>query len=402
LTSAIRGRITALDNLDSRNPLNVKSVSSDLAALYSHIHLKYLIADEEEVEELNYLFAALSEAGRRKARKLELVYAHPAVSFTTSEGNKRRIRVLRADVPRTLSRPTLENTKRASVTDRDHEPLLRMETVVSVPRMSSLLIRADTPIERKISEQVEDLAERIFTNKETAMRVSRIAQALIINEMKDINLGDEANRKLAADSNREGYHNQEHAIDVVKTCMDLAARLNISEKDKELLFIAAAGHDAGFEVKYDKNEVAGAEITKKLLLQQGYSSRDIGTVSDIIVKGTTTLPLEEGKLGFQQKPETQLEKIISLADVYNFFRVEGEDRNFVELGAALNREIANKNGKAYVGPTPGSDGFAIQLLKNYPVQDAGYDRRFLLGLEIKRRENIMYLEERQQMMRAAA
>ena len=272
--------------------------------------------------------------------------------------------------------------------------------------VSKPVVEKGQEAERTLSMDISGLAEKTFNDKERVIRVFGIAQILIINEMRNINLGDEKNIKMAPEGNKDGYHNRLHVFDVLKTAMELANRLKISEKDKELLFIAAAGHDVGFNVRYDNNEVLGAMITYKVMSQEGFrhsyvhgyfqdwSPSDIKTVGDIIVRGTTTYPLEGGKLGFQQKPETRLEKIISLADVYNFFRIAGDDRNFFELGNALNKEIAAKNGKEYKGPTAGSDAYAIQLLKNYKINDAGYDKQFLATLEHKRQENINALEAR--------
>lgn len=248
-------------------------------------------------------------------------------------------------------------------------------------------------IETSVYQRLNTIVEERFTDKAIIKRVSEIGKGCL-DYMSEINLGDEQNPMFTKNGNRDGYHNQEHLIDVLKSAMELADKLEIklTQKELELLAVSAAGHDVGFGLRYDANEGAGAEMTANLMKEQGYSAKDIEIVKIAIVRATTT-DFFKDKQGFQQHPVTKIEKILALADVYNFFRDKGDERNFLTLTDAYNRELATKDRREYVAISLAAEDFDIQLLKNYPIPDAGYSKLFLAQLERKRFKNEELLQQ---------
>ncbi len=120
------------------------------------------------------------------------------------------------------------------------------------------------------------------------------------------------------------YHNKRHAADVVDTASEIAKGEGISEKEGELLRIAAAGHDTGFTVKYKDNEAEGAKITLDVMKRNGYSREEMELVKQLIIQGTTV----------PQKPNTKLQQILADADIANLGRPD-----FFERGEELRKEL---------------------------------------------------------------
>lgn len=79
------------------------------------------------------------------------------------------------------------------------------------------------------------------------------------------------------------YHSLKHTLDV----RDMAEKIGKSEGlGKEEIFLlktAALYHDAGFLIRYDNNEEAGAELAENLLPSFGYSAYQIGIIKRLIL-----------------------------------------------------------------------------------------------------------------------
>ena len=61
------------------------------------------------------------------------------------------------------------------------------------------------------------------------------------------------------------YHNFNHTMNVVNACSEIGTAENISEKDMEILIIAAWFHDTGFIKSHKKHEDHGKKIAEAYL-----------------------------------------------------------------------------------------------------------------------------------------
>jgi class 3 adenylate cyclase len=100
------------------------------------------------------------------------------------------------------------------------------------------------------------------------------------------------------------YHAPSHTLDVFESAIRLALRENISEKDFELLQVAALLHDSGFLVKSKGHEEESCKLAQELLPTYKYSEDEIKQVCSIIM--ATKLP---------QSPKNHVEEIICDADL---------------------------------------------------------------------------------------
>lgn len=100
------------------------------------------------------------------------------------------------------------------------------------------------------------------------------------------------------------YHSFRHTIDVVRFSELLALAEGVTGEDFEIIQTAAAYHDSGFLVQYDRNEPNGCDIARKKLPDFGYNDSQIERVCKIIM--ATQVP---------QKPEDLLCQIVCDADL---------------------------------------------------------------------------------------
>ena len=70
------------------------------------------------------------------------------------------------------------------------------------------------------------------------------------------------------------YHCYAHTLDVMKQALALAEIDALTEKERLLLMIAAAFHDAGFLLQRPKNEPIGAEMAREAMLASNQFSVD--------------------------------------------------------------------------------------------------------------------------------
>ncbi|MCB9030289.1 MAG: HD domain-containing protein [Deltaproteobacteria bacterium] len=128
------------------------------------------------------------------------------------------------------------------------------------------------------------------------------------------------------------YHSAQHAEEVLSEVIDLALHDSLSDREVQLLAVAAAYHDAGFIIQYFKNEIIGAQMAREAMQTSGeYSKEEIEQVVKMILD-TELKPSETG--AFKQFPTTELSKYLLDADVGNL----GRD-DFFEKGKLLLQEL---------------------------------------------------------------
>ncbi len=113
------------------------------------------------------------------------------------------------------------------------------------------------------------------------------------------------------------YHNFSHTFDVINEALYFGIEEKLSDRELQLLAIAAAFHDAGFLYQNEKNEEIGAKLAEEALRHEGgYSANEISIIAHMI---------EDTKLIHETDPQKKkLSSTISGclldADVSNFGR----------------------------------------------------------------------------------
>ncbi|WP_196889601.1 Pycsar system effector family protein [Aureivirga sp. CE67] len=125
----------------------------------------------------------------------------------------------------------------------------------------------------------------------------------ILEEIKDF-IFQEFKTKLSAEF---VYHNYNHTLDVVKAAKEIGKGENISEKDLEIVTIAAWFHDIGHVNSYKDHEEESKKIAKEFLENKNYPKEAIEKVLGCI--NATKIP---------QSPKNLLEQILCDADLFHF------------------------------------------------------------------------------------
>ena len=120
------------------------------------------------------------------------------------------------------------------------------------------------------------------------------------------------------------YHNKDHTQYVVNAAQQLATAEQVSEKDMQLLTVAALLHDIGFTETVKNHEEKSCETAKRLLPSYGLNAAEIDAVCELIM--VTKLP---------QQAHTTLAKILCDADLYYL----GTDQ-FFPFGERLFKEMS--------------------------------------------------------------
>ena len=102
------------------------------------------------------------------------------------------------------------------------------------------------------------------------------------------------------------YHNQNHTLQVVKAANEIALAENISDKDLEILLLAAWFHDLGFTKELKNHEEISKKIAAEYLSKKGFSKEKISKIQSVI--DATIMP---------QNPSNKLDEIICDADLYH-------------------------------------------------------------------------------------
>ena len=161
------------------------------------------------------------------------------------------------------------------------------------------------------------------------------------------------------------YHNFTHTEEVVNAAYEIGQAENISEKDLEVLLLAAWFHDVGFIKSLENHEENSKEIATAYLKEINYPEDLIAKVCKII--DATKMP---------QEPTTLLEKIICDADLFhlgtenfnersNLLRSEWEScnkKNFSDI------EWIEQNEK-FIGKHTFFTDYAFKKLNNQKVQN---------------------------------
>ena len=102
------------------------------------------------------------------------------------------------------------------------------------------------------------------------------------------------------------YHHLTHTLAVQEACKQIAAKVELTEEEKEVLELAALFHDTGFTQIYEGHEKVSQEIVKTFLAQYDYPAKRLELVLACI---EATYP--------PNTPVTLLEKIIRDADMFH-------------------------------------------------------------------------------------
>lgn len=100
------------------------------------------------------------------------------------------------------------------------------------------------------------------------------------------------------------YHCLEHTLHVIDAAKTIAEAEQLEANMLELLITAAAYHDCGFLVTYQKHEEAGCKIAQEVLPQYGFTDAQIQIITGLIM--ATKVP---------QTPLTKAERILCDADL---------------------------------------------------------------------------------------
>lgn len=123
------------------------------------------------------------------------------------------------------------------------------------------------------------------------------------------------------------YHNIDHTLDVVEASELIGNASNMSEKDLELVLIAAWFHDTGYYLGNENHEDNSALIAGEYLSSKGLSKTDIETVKNCIL--ATKIP---------QQPKNLLEKVLCDADLYHL-----ATDHFFEKSELLRQEMMEED-----------------------------------------------------------
>lgn len=123
------------------------------------------------------------------------------------------------------------------------------------------------------------------------------------------------------------YHNIDHTLDVVQAAEIIGEKCNLSERELEMVIVAAWFHDTGYYLGCEDHEITSAEIARHYLREKNKENEYIDIVTKCIL--STKVP---------QKPNTLLEKILCDADLYHL-----SSEQFFEKSELLWREFSYKN-----------------------------------------------------------
>ena len=127
------------------------------------------------------------------------------------------------------------------------------------------------------------------------------------------------------------YHTIVHTKDVLCESLKFGILGGLSDRQLELLAIAAAYHDSGYLVRMEDNEIIGAESAENAMREAGtYSDAEIKLVSDMIID---TKLNDLGSL-FVRTISSELAEYLLDADLSNLGR-----EDFFKKGELLKKEL---------------------------------------------------------------
>ncbi|MFH0819333.1 MAG: HD domain-containing protein [Patescibacteria group bacterium] len=196
------------------------------------------------------------------------------------------------------------------------------------------------------------------------------------------------------------YHNRDHTIDVVKEAILMALYANelvakgemdaseeFTEKDLEMLALAAYAHDIGFLVdatkQLDKNKTGHEEVGAQLFLFQlaegsNLTRQEVMVISEAIKATEVKFDTSRGCLLQTQDPKNKIARVLMDADVANFGR---EDRSDCTMRYAKELGISDEKMSVFKQST-------LSMMRNHSWQSvAGRELR-----ESQKRLNIIALQ----------
>jgi len=123
------------------------------------------------------------------------------------------------------------------------------------------------------------------------------------------------------------YHNIDHTLEVVEASEVIGRHCKLTDRDLEIVIIAAWFHDTGYFLGCENHEEASSNIAKQYLQNENIDSSYIHQVVNCIL--STKLP---------QKPRTILEQIICDADLVHL-----ASDQFLEKSKLLLHELKLQN-----------------------------------------------------------
>ncbi len=135
------------------------------------------------------------------------------------------------------------------------------------------------------------------------------------------------------------YHCAAHTDDVLTEVLRFALHDGLSERDLELLAIAAAFHDLGFLEKPTDNEAVGAEMAVAAMSAHGGYALDEQQSVRAAILDTRVIMSPKGP---RQISQTRLSNYLLDADVSNLGR-----EDFFEKAELVRREIAQPDSRAF-------------------------------------------------------
>lgn len=119
------------------------------------------------------------------------------------------------------------------------------------------------------------------------------------------------------------YHNQTHTDRVLRSVREIIENTEVSEKDAEVLELAALLHDTGYTKKREGHEEESVKIATAFLKEQDADQETIDAVNECILATK-----------FKDQPKTDLGKIIRDADASHFGK-----KYFAEASEFLRKEL---------------------------------------------------------------
>ncbi len=127
------------------------------------------------------------------------------------------------------------------------------------------------------------------------------------------------------------YHSAAHTEDVLHETVLFSMLDGLTDREIELLAVAAAYHDAGFIASPINNESIGARMARAAMEKQGdFSAEEIKLVESMILDTR----LVETPTGLKQVASNELSKYLLDADLSNFGR-----EDFFTMGDLLRKEL---------------------------------------------------------------
>lgn len=231
--------------------------------------------------------------------------------------------------------------------------VFRLEDVASdlgtnfiLSEATALLVQDEVPLRELKTISVAGRSEpvTVFTlgtarGADTLSEEEEKASRLVL-ELKEMPVIAEILGKLQTDLGDDlHYHTLSHTYDVFNEVVVFALFDDLTQREIELLAIAAAYHDAGFLKQREDNERIGARMADEAMRRHGgFSEEECSLVYTMIIDTT----LIRDSSGVAQRAQTPLSKYLLDADLSNFGRAD-----FFERMEAHRQEVAQEAEEEY-------------------------------------------------------